>query len=69
MRALPYHAEKRCMSSEAIVRIMVILFDGGFFYSSIHSFNLTICPGMTYLGASVLDVAFAACSVKDVHKL
>ena len=48
------------------MRFVIIAFDGGFFKSSVHAFNLSIGPGMIGFGEAMFDAMLKAAQMEHM---
>ena len=56
------------MLTQLVVAVVGITFDCRLFEGSVHSFNLTIRPGMIGLGQAMLDAVLAAAQGEHVRR-
>ena len=54
------------MAAQLIVAVVVIAFDGGVLDGSVHSFDLSIRPGVFDFGQPVIDIIFTAAHIEHV---
>ena len=57
------------MASQLIVAVIVVAFDGSVLDGSVHSFDLSIRPGVFDLGQPVVDIIFAAAHIEHVGEI
>lgn len=55
------------MPGELVVTVVMIAFDGGFLDCPVHSFDLTVGPGVIGFGQSVFDAMCSACTIEHMH--
>ncbi|OAV55675.1 hypothetical protein A6U98_29890 [Rhizobium sp. WYCCWR10014] len=54
------------MPGELVVTVVMIAFDGGFLDCPVHSFDLTVGPGVIGFGKSVFDAMCSACTIEHM---
>lgn len=57
------------VGAQLVVVVVMIAFDGGVLNGSVHSLDLTISPGMVWLGQPMFDAVLAANLVEAVHPI
>lgn len=48
------------------VLVVMVAFNGGFLDGMVHSLDLSVGPGVVWLGQPVFDAIFSACAVEHV---